>query len=187
MQEIAESGLEPMKGRLLPLVAVPVLGIGLGGLAGRQGEVVVALLETLEHAVQEHEIDVVVVTPDRSVYAAVQHKRKSLRPVEASDRGQRLLGDLAARGQLALMIGAGASIPAGLPSWEELIDQLGANQDRSVLSQVRKLAESPLDQAELLSRLLGGQLGPAVVAAMHRRYGRRSPTHFWPVFGRERH
>ena len=31
---------------------------------------------------------------------------------------------LAARGQLALMIGAGASIPAGLPSWEELIDQL---------------------------------------------------------------
>ena len=121
-----------MKGRLLPLVAVPVLGIGLGGLAGRQGEVVVALLETLEHAVQEHEIDVVVVTPDRSVYAAVQHKRKSLRPDEASDRGQRRLGDLAARGQLALMIGAGASIPAGLPSWEELIDQLGANQDRSV-------------------------------------------------------
>ncbi|MDI6910397.1 SIR2 family protein [Nocardioides sp.] len=168
MREIAESGLEPMKGRLLPLVAVPVLGIGLGGLAGRQGEVVVALLETLEHAVQEHEIDVVVVTPDRSVYAAVQHKRKSLRSSEPSDRGQRRLGDLAARGQLALMIGAGASIPAGLPSWEELIDQLGANQDRSVLSQVRKLAESPLDQAELLSRLLSGQLGPAVVAAMHR-------------------
>ncbi len=66
------------------------------------------------------------------------------------------------------MIGAGASIPAGLPSWEELIDQLGADQDPSVVAQVRRLDESPLDQAELLSRLLSGQLGPAVVAAMHR-------------------
>ena len=74
------------EGTAVPPVAVPVLGIGLGGLAGRQGEVVVTLLETLEHAVQKHEIDVAVVTPDRSVYAAVQHKRKSLRPDEASDR-----------------------------------------------------------------------------------------------------
>jgi hypothetical protein len=168
MREIVDSGLKPMKGRLLPLVAVPVLGIGLGGLEGRQGDVVVALLEALEGVVQEHEIDVVVVTPDRSVYAAVQHKRKSLRPDDVEDAEQRRLGELAARGQLALMIGAGASIPAGLPSWEELIDQLGADQDPGVVAQIRRLAESPLDQAELLSRLLSGKLGPAVVGAMHR-------------------
>lgn len=168
MREIATSGLEPIRGRSLPLVAVPVVGIGLGGLAGRQGEVIVALLETLQRAAHGHQIDIALVTPDRSVYAAVQHQRKSMRQPTESDAEQRRLGDLAAKGQLALMIGAGASVPAGLPTWEDLIDQLGRSQGDEVLAKIKNLGESPLDQAELLARSLGGSLGEQVRDAMTR-------------------
>jgi hypothetical protein len=65
------------------------------------------------------------------------------------------LGERARRGQLAVFVGAGVSAAAGLPTWEQLVDELA---ERSGLDQ--RLREGmtrlpPQDSAALLARELG--------------------------------
>ena len=61
-----------------------------------------------------------------------------------------------------MFIGAGTSIPAGAPSWQELLETL--TQEASLSEEIRKGFNelSPLDQAELLHGRLQEQLGLAV-------------------------
>jgi hypothetical protein len=172
LNEISGAELLPADGRVLPLIALPVLAIGEGGLNHQRGDVIVKLLEALTEFVEHADIDVALVTPDRAVCAAVQHKRRELKSASAAGCDEmvtaKTLGELASRGHLALLIGAGASIPAGLPSWGELIDLLCEGREPAFVERIRDLDQSPLDQAELLARVAAGSLGEAVAKAMDR-------------------
>lgn len=170
LQDIARRRLvSSSKGRPLPLVLVPLIGTRGGGKNHQRGAVVSRLLETCNDFVARHPIDVAVVTPNRSAFSALQHRRT--RQSEQSFPGinrekARHIGGLAADNSLALFIGAGTSVPAGLPSWEQLLDKLAA---RAALSEpVRASFDTltSLDQAELLHIQLGDTLQQAVVDAL---------------------
>jgi hypothetical protein len=150
----------PALGRARRLVGLPALGTGWGGAAGQRGALLQQLLPVLREAADEHGYDVALVLRRPSDLSAAQRVRRgggggdwdlprSLREVA----GQ--LGERARRGQLAVFLGAGVSAAAGLPTWEELLDELAT---RAGLAEGLRtgLAElPPQDSAALLARELG--------------------------------
>jgi hypothetical protein len=161
--DIARSSLETSAGRALPLVAVPVPGVGGGGFRERAGAVVAGLLRTLESVVERHDIDIVIVATDPAQFAAIQRERRLRRPwpldpgvLDAAEA----VGEAARSGRLALFLGAGVSVPAGLPSWGELVDEmrLAAVERGATLPPDTFRALDVLDQTELLAGLLGEDL-----------------------------
>jgi hypothetical protein len=117
------------------------------------------LLPVLREAAQEHGFDVALVLRGPSDLAAAQRVRRG------EDGGWDLpedlralaeqLGEKARRGQLAVFVGAGVSAAAGLPTWEQLVDELAeasglAGDLRDGLSRL-----PPQDSAALLARELG--------------------------------
>ncbi|GAA1826595.1 SIR2 family protein [Microlunatus capsulatus] len=132
--QTAASGLQAQDGRHLPLIAVPLVGTGTGGLRERRGEVIEALLPALRRAAQG--FDIALVLWNRPDLAAVQHRRTDgadwteLSPPLrlAADR----LGERAAHGQLSLFIGAGVSRPVGLPDWWSLLKDLAREANLAV-------------------------------------------------------
>ncbi|MGC5258208.1 SIR2 family protein [Gordonia sp. DT218] len=166
--------------RALPLIAVPVLGIGKGGQSDERGEVIRLLVETLRKVAREHCIDVVLVTNEQAAFSAVQHLRRAGNGQgwELSDAEldvARDVGDQAQQGQLAVLLGAGVSIAAGLPSWGELLTELARHADLGEET-FNSLNGSPLDQAELIAQKLGSRLG-SLVAEIARRADRVSLAH----------
>jgi SIR2-like domain len=163
LDAIAESGLRASAGRALPLVAVPVPGIGGGGFREHSGTVIDGLLRTLGEVVLRHDVDIVVVATTQAQFAAIQRERRGSGHEDLDDAllaKARALGEAAASGRVALFLGAGVSIPAGLPSWSQLVEEMRARA-------VEGGAEIPapdfdaldvLDQTELLRSLLGEEL-----------------------------
>lgn len=153
---------EPLGRRTRPLVAVPVLGIGGGGHGDDRGSVVDLLVERLTAAAQHHDVDVALVTPDAATHAAAQYARRthtSPLPHEL-DEAARWLGRLARRGHLALLLGAGVSIPAGLPSWHELLDQLATQSPQLDPELMHRLPST--DQAALIEQVERDHFRPRV-------------------------
>ncbi|MGK5115076.1 SIR2 family NAD-dependent protein deacylase [Geodermatophilus sp. CPCC 205506] len=149
----------PVHGRARRLVALPALGTGWGGAAGRRGTLLQQLLPVLREAAGEHGFDVALVLRGPSDLAAAQRVRRGeedgwhlpghLREL-AEDLGER-----ARRGQLAAFVGAGVSAAAGLPTWEQLLDELA---ERSGLDDALRAGLTRLpaqDAAALLARELG--------------------------------
>lgn len=178
LQEVAEAKLQPHRNRVKPLVAVPVFGIEGGGHGENRGELIRRLLTALNDAVQKFHLDIVLVTPEASVYAAAQHVRRQSPPTSLEgatlDKAE-LLGRRARRKELALFLGAGVSIPAGLPSWDELIELLVKGS--SVLRDVDLSRLTALDQAQLLERRLPDHALGKRVAEIIRRFQRPSLAH----------
>lgn len=151
LHDIAGSSKRVSLGSARTIVAVPVMGIAGGGLGFERGDVVRQLLVAMSAAASDLSIDIAVVTPDASVYAAAQHLRRRTatwplpqRQLRAAER----LGRLARDGELALFMGAGVSIPAGLPTWSGLLEQLAETNGTAVGAGFDRL--TALDQAQYL-------------------------------------
>jgi hypothetical protein len=147
----------PVGGRIKPLFALPVIGSGNGGARTASGKVIARLLLLLEQFVLEYDVDVVLVVKSARMFSAAQaHRRHTAASdpaapsqsdcgaLTASDRGaprwQAKLGarlcdaatelaTLATSEQLALFLGAGVSVGAGLPAWQQLLTSLAERGD----------------------------------------------------------
>ncbi|SDC79336.1 SIR2-like domain-containing protein [Geodermatophilus telluris] len=150
---------EPVHGRARRLVGLPALGTGWGGAAGRRGDLLQQLLPVLREAAAEHGFDVALVLRGPSDLAAAQRIRRGESTSWALPDPLRSLadqlGERARRGQLALFIGAGVSAAAGLPTWEQLLDELAGRSglDDDLRAGLARLP--PEDSAALLARELG--------------------------------
>jgi len=128
IQSAAED-LDPQDGRHLPLIAMPLVGTGAGGLKHRRGELIEVLLPRL-HAVAQG-FDIALVLWDARDLAAVQDRRRD--KTDWPDLTDPLrdeadaLGRLAGNGRLSLFIGAGVSTPVGLPNWWTLLNELATD------------------------------------------------------------
>ena len=154
-----------------PLIALPVVGSAGGGLGNDRGRLVRKLVTELGETARKSDVDVVLVIKDASMYAAAQYARLQAQghwelDDELMSRAQEL-GRLAKEGNLALFIGAGVGVGAGLPKWTELLSQLARGHERLPWDQLEKL--TPLDQAQLLQ--LGEQkdVGAAVARIVERK------------------
>ncbi|HYH63127.1 MAG TPA: SIR2 family protein [Urbifossiella sp.] len=176
---VATAGSPPLFGRARSLLALPVVGTGRGGAAAMAGEVVQELLPRLRafagRSFGGREFDVALVCLDAATHAATQAERvrRADWPTDLTDglkaEAERLAGH-ALRGELALFLGAGVSMAAGLPSWGGLLDELAGRagmtpDERDGLKELR----NALDQATIVERRLkeqGDSLGRAVADAL---------------------
>lgn len=114
-----------------PLLALPLLGVGRGGMMARKGEVVVACVRSVVAAMRRVDADVVLVLADDQAFAATLQARRRVLGDGAwagLDAHRAAATDLARRGrakQLVLFVGSGASMGAGAPSWKGLLRRLG--------------------------------------------------------------
>jgi hypothetical protein len=170
----------PAHGRARRLVGLPALGTGWGGAAGERGALLQQLLPVLREAAHEHGFDVALVLRRPSDLAAAQRVRRA--EADGWDLPEHLralagqLGEKARLGQLAVFFGAGVSAAAGLPTWEQLVDELAVRSglDHDLREGLSRLP--PQDSAALLARELGrGQqetydkerFGPGTYALAH--------------------
>jgi hypothetical protein len=173
---ITQAARPPMFGRAKSLLALPIVGTGLGGAAQRAGEVVQALLPELESFVGRQfagarEFDVALVCWDAPNYAAAQAERvrRGSWPNDLTEplrREAQKLAQRALQGELALFLGAGVSMAAGLPGWSGLLQGLAKQANLSPAeNQALARIRSALDQATIVERRLQDQnvrLGSAI-------------------------
>ena len=112
--------------RYRPLLAMPLIGVGRGGLGATRGEVIRQLITAIEHFLEMNEdtmgrFDVVLVCRTAADYAAVQHVRRRDVDVDELPNWLLRLVEYARAGRLAAMFGAGASAASGLPTWSGLL------------------------------------------------------------------
>lgn len=141
--------------RAKPLLAMPAFGTRGGGGQLRKGEVLQALLEAAKTASRAHDVDIVLVLRDARMFALAQQQRSQS---EWPELGASLLAkarDLAIfarEGKLVPFMGAGVSVSAGGPTWNELITRL-ARRIEMAESEIESLVDSQrsaLDQAAYL-------------------------------------
>lgn len=140
---LVERASPPLGGRTKHVLAMPVVGTGEGGARGSTGEMIAGLLQLLEEFVASHDADVALVVKNDRMFSAAQAHRRQLDQQWPSKLGARLaaasadLAALAASERLCLFLGAGVSVGAGLPEWEELLRTLASR------------SEVPLNEAEV--------------------------------------
>ena len=150
----AIAGRSAGRRRVRQRIALPTLGVAAGGFGHKRGEVIAALLRTAGQVAESHDVDIVFVAFDPADYSAYQTIRAAhggqLRRAELEAAANRL-ASLVRQGQLALFLGAGIGVSAGLPSWNELLRAVAADVGLEFdAEQWRDLG--PLDAAELLRR-----------------------------------
>lgn len=168
-----------INGRERALLALPMVGTGAGGAQHVSGAMVKALVADLADLAREVGVDVALVTFTPQAFAAAQAARRELsrngRDLwpeldDALGDAARHLGAHARAGDLVLFIGAGVSMPAGLPSWTGLLDELAEAAGFSGAEQVSLRRLNPLDRAALIERRLGRE---ALTAHLAERFTAR--------------
>ena len=173
--QVVSQRVHVQSGRSVPLVAVPLIGTGEGGLAGKRGSVVHAVMAVLHERVSALSFDVALVLSDRQDYAAVQAARAEVKDsvtphdtwwpeltheqIEAADA----LGVKAAKGDLSIFVGAGASKPAGLPDWTTLLQAMAERAGRTV-------ALDDLHDYLFVAQRLKEELGPRYATFMREQF-----------------
>lgn len=154
LQDVAGTvGAARFREGLPRLVAVPVLGIGAGGYHDDRGTVLKDLIIRLTEIARTLCLDIALVTPEVSVYSAAQYVRRRYLDTPLPEPLEERASDLGAKaraGELALFLGAGVSIPAGLISWTKLIEELAGEVKDVSVEDLEHL--SPTDQAELIQK-----------------------------------
>jgi hypothetical protein len=120
-------------GRIKPLVALPLVGTGNGGFEYKRGLLIRALLPRLVKVAQEADIDVALVLRDDRDHTAVQGLRSAQDWHEFGGEHLQIadaLGRRAARSELSLFLGAGVSVPLGLPDWQGLLTHVAGKSLR---------------------------------------------------------
>jgi hypothetical protein len=160
------------QGRSHVLVSMPLLGTGYGGFGPIRGQVIDTQLRVCREESAALGIDIVIVANSTSDYTALQERRRELGSEDvtltpALRAAAQQLAAVARSGDLALFLGAGVSIGAGLPSWSSLLGNLAEGKDVD-LTQL----SSTLDRAELLRIKYGADFGSAIAAQVtsQRRY-----------------
>lgn len=127
LRKVSED-LTPPDFRVKPLIAMPLVGTGYGGLEGHRAEVISSLLD--RYRSEPLSVDLALILIDRRDFAAVQNQRQAAVDWIELDEELRLradeLGRLAGRQELSLFLGSGVSRPVGLPDWRQLLDSLAA-------------------------------------------------------------
>jgi hypothetical protein len=153
-----------------PLLGLPLVATGRGGMQDAPDRVLRELLPALTDLAGTAGVDLALVTPDRLRYDAAQAARRHLLGMEqlfgpelsaaARDAAEQLADRVPE--QLGLFVGAGISMGAGLPGWQDLLVEVAARLDDGALADELRtvLGEGrldPLDVASLLvARLRGG-------------------------------
>ncbi|WP_285184590.1 SIR2 family protein [Rhodococcus sp. MEB041] len=162
-------------GRVRPLIAMPTLGVGLGGYDGVRGAVIKALLERTAEFVRSSAFDIVIVAENAADYAAFQSMRREGPPPPHWSQAAEDLASAVRRDDVALLLGAGVSVPAGLPTWDQLLSQL--KSDTLPDLDDTKFAElNVLDRAQLLSKASGATTLGARTARAIGAVTQKSPT-----------
>lgn len=177
--------LEPSNDK--PLLAAPFLGTGKAGGTAYRGEILNVLLDAAYAHVAAANVDVVFVFQDPAAFALAQQLRKDREfkggsvwsSIAASLFAEaRRLGQIAAKGELVPFMGAGVSVSAGAPSWEDLLRQLAitAGLEEAEIQALNNF--SNLDRADILKTLFSARadrktsFGEAVANAVRLpRYG----------------
>jgi hypothetical protein len=138
--------------RARPLLALPIVGTGEGGLRARPGAVISRLLPHLDDVASRHEVDVAVVAHSVEHEALCRHWRRRLWASDEHDgegyaervlsrwcRGEvdgervrvepatpalRELRDRAHRGGVVPFFGSGVSRASGAPAWSAMLEEL---------------------------------------------------------------
>ncbi|SDC02546.1 SIR2-like domain-containing protein [Raineyella antarctica] len=140
-------------GRALPLIAMPILGVGEGNFRGHRAEVISELIGQLLAFVSEEPVDVALVLRRPADFAAAQWARGQVTDADKTawpelsaehlalaDR----LGKKAAGGELSIFAGAGVSKPVNFPDWDELLQELAdANGKTLVIPAVPQEPDYP--------------------------------------------
>jgi len=176
---VGEEGTRARCRRAQPLLALPVVGTGNGGARTASGRMISRLLEVLYDFTAVHDIDVALVVKGERRFSAAQALRRQMAPAWEDTLGARLCGaalELAQRAtadELALFIGAGVSVGAGLPAWQELLTSLAERDDVPLgPGEVLQLKRLDLpDQASVLCSRLG-----AAELSSGRRRSRGAPA-----------
>jgi hypothetical protein len=168
--------LSPRKGRVRPLVALPLVGTGDGGFKTTRGALIKSLVPSLRALTDGLDVDVALVVRDERDHQAVQSQR-------VDDDWPALSGHLrdcadelglqAAAHELSLFLGAGVSVPLGAPSWTGLLDELRTLLPSGV--HVPANADPVAEASALEAALPAGVLQQAVVDRF--RFGLCAPGH----------
>jgi hypothetical protein len=138
--------------RPLPLLALPFFGTAGGGGANRRGAIFDALHAEAIDLAARYEVDLAFVFASEPSFALAQ-RRRQLSGALAGTLPDRLvehahrLAAIARDGRLVPFLGAGVSVSAGAPTWDELISSLGekAGLDGAELASITRIGTSPLD------------------------------------------
>src|SRR2546423_2362562 len=147
--------------RARPLLGLPLVGTGAGGASTRRDDVLAALLPALQEHAERTDVDVALVLNDERDHAAAQDVRRRIGDPawpfddELLETAEALAGR-AADGQLALFLGAGVSRTAGLPLWNELMDELLDVAEVASAERGSVAALGVQDQAEYVAKRLPG-------------------------------
>lgn len=151
-------------GRSRPLIAVPTVDFP-APQRHQTGEFLRGLLQVFAEIVRAEPIDLALVATDAGSFSAAQAIRQQLGSARwpALDdrlrRQARQLAERAARGDLALFLGAGVSANAGLPLWSDLLEKLAEKTDMTAAERAALRGFHPLDRAAILERRIGGREG----------------------------